>query len=155
MKRGMKVANNRNMKIRLIVGAGLLALVMLLPQFVTYNTTESVPVGWYVRSLETMRVDSFVRFKIEDQYRKEWLVSDYLLKKIAGLPGDRVEISEEKGYVVNGKYYGRIMGHECYCFAGIIPEGFVFVYGDKEDSYDSRYFGPVKIASINVFKRVY
>lgn len=81
---------------------------------------------------------------------------DYI-KRVVGVPGDRVEV-RDKAVWVNGEKWvdpygvnkGGLYGEEVEKNISFgpytVPEGSVFVMGDNRDrSYDSRYWGPVPI----------
>jgi len=75
---------------------------------------------------------------------------NYFLKRIAGVGGDVVSFSDGKIFVNNKDYIKTLP----FRFEGVInfpdtsytiPHGYAFVLGDNlNDSFDSRYFGPVK-----------
>lgn len=78
-------------------------------------------------------------------------------KRVAGLPGDRVSVSEGGTVSVAGRPAGRAQprsssGRRLHPLADVqeVPEGFLFVSGEHEDSLDSRYreFGLVPAADV-------
>ena len=84
---------------------------------------------------------------------------DYI-KRVVGLPGDRVELRDRKIYI-NGERWderfgvnkGGAYGEEAEKSVSFgpytVPDGAVFAMGDNRDrSYDSRYWGPVPIEDI-------
>ncbi|MBI5455044.1 MAG: signal peptidase I [Deltaproteobacteria bacterium] len=84
---------------------------------------------------------------------------DYI-KRVIGLPGDRVELRDKVLYlngekmddpwgVNKGGLYGEDTEKNVNFGPYTVPEGTVFVMGDNRDrSYDSRYWGPVPFKDI-------
>ncbi len=84
---------------------------------------------------------------------------DYI-KRVIGLPGDKVEMRDKVIYINGEKlsdphsiYKGRLFGEDPEKTVNFgpytVPDGFVFAMGDNRDrSYDSRYWGPVPIYDI-------
>lgn len=80
-----------------------------------------------------------------------------LIKTVAALAGQRVEISADVGAVVVD---GRPIAHSTVrksdgegraikpFTGGIVPTGFVFLHSSFASSYDSRYFGPVPLEGL-------
>ncbi|MGB0906888.1 MAG: S26 family signal peptidase [Maricaulaceae bacterium] len=66
------------------------------------------------------------------------------VKQVVGLPGDEIKTQGRDVYV-NGVLRGKAKTHSLkgreleMISAGIIPEGFIYVFADHKDSYDSRY----------------
>lgn len=81
---------------------------------------------------------------------------DYYLKRIVGLPGERVRISDNKVIVYNQQNPQGVVVEENYLSvdtSGAITQQLgadeYFVLGDNRNaSYDSRRFGPIKIKDI-------
>jgi signal peptidase I len=84
------------------------------------------------------------------------------VKRVVGLPGERIAIRNKKVYV-NGREM--VLGHEKYSDPNIIyegkeavrdnmqefviPHGTVFAMGDnRDDSFDSRFWGPLSVQNI-------
>ena len=82
--------------------------------------------------------------------------SDYYLKRIVGLPGEQVRIENQKVVVYNDDHPQGVIVDEVYLAENtpgsitisLAPDE-LFVLGDNRDaSYDSRRFGPIKIGNI-------
>lgn len=75
---------------------------------------------------------------------------DVYLKRLIGLPGDRVQVDAEGKVIVNGKplkeeyisnWCTGSKNYPCRTFDGTVPETFYFVLGDNRgNSWDSRYW---------------
>lgn len=89
-----------------------------------------------------------VRLRFKNDYR-----TNRLIKRIIAVEGDKVDIKEGKVYIndilldepyIKGVTPGLGMNYPL-----TVPEGYVFVMGDnRENSYDSRSFGPISANSI-------
>lgn len=76
-----------------------------------------------------------------------------LIKRIIAVEGDKVDIHDGKVYIndelLDEPYVKGITPQMEMSYPLIVPEGYVFVMGDnRENSLDSRSFGPVEINSI-------
>ena len=82
---------------------------------------------------------------------------DYYLKRVVGLPGERVKIENQKVVVYNDDHPQGLIVDEIYLVEDNTPGSTMvslgpdeyFVLGDNRDaSYDSRRFGPIKESTI-------
>ena len=76
----------------------------------------------------------------------------YLVKRVVGLPGNTIA-SRHCQVLIDGKVLPEPFLPKDTCTKNIapqrVPRGTYFVMGDnRSDSYDSRYFGPIKASSI-------
>ena len=116
-----------------------------------YKETE-IGVG----SKEIFSVDSFKELKREDvvvfRYPKD--PKQYFIKRVIGLPGEKIKISEGKVYIFNKENpEGIILNESGYLLQGLKTHGEIleqlsdseyFVMGDnRSGSHDSRVFGAV------------
>ena len=71
----------------------------------------------------------------------------YIIKRIIGLPGDIVEIKDER-LIINGEEYDEYYLDEGTTTSDLIvevPKGHYYILGDnREESLDSRILGPIK-----------
>lgn len=142
------------------------------------NITSSMPVGFYLLDSEPAQRSELVAFCLppdnpfSDLARERtYLHSGVcpsgrqpLLKKLAGVPGDLVEINES-GIVLNGQLMTRTKrpSHdsrgrslpESLLNNGVIPDGLALVLSQKQDgSFDGRHFGLVPLSSLQRVKPI-
>lgn len=79
---------------------------------------------------------------------------DNIIKRVLGLPGDKVEIKADKLYV-NGQFIDKLYLLErlnkkpgAFDTSYVIPEKRIFVFGAHPRSYDSRYWGLINIYNV-------
>ncbi|MEZ5934843.1 MAG: signal peptidase I [Alphaproteobacteria bacterium] len=75
----------------------------------------------------------------------------HMVKILAGLPGDRIEITPERTTVngievATGLHLAERLGQppEAFARSFVVPEGQYFGVGKADSSFDSRYFGLIK-----------
>jgi conjugative transfer signal peptidase TraF len=73
------------------------------------------------------------------------------VKEVEGMPGDRLEIREDRTVWLNGEFVDHVRASDSkgkavqpFLFSGIIPEGHYFLYASAPNSYDSRYYGLIR-----------
>jgi conjugative transfer signal peptidase TraF len=130
----------------------------------TWNATESLPRGLYrLDPGRTITRGSVATFVVPSRLRPLVVERGYLppsttlLKRVVAVPRDRV-CTDRHRYVVNDQLISPIAPTDTagrplpppYPFCGRVPEGFAFVVGNGTSSLDSRYFGPLPIASLTV-----
>jgi conjugative transfer signal peptidase TraF len=134
----------------------LIILSVVYPhKILVYNYTNSVPAGFYLILPVSVKKGDLIAFEPPDKAKeliqqRKYLRSDaYLIKHIAGIPGDHF-CTLGGTLIVNGKNYGDIArrdreGRELtpYHYCGRISEGFIVAIKDMKNSFDSRYYGPV------------
>lgn len=141
----------------------VLVAIVLIPSFIISNTkvpTESmmpaINPGDYL-------IVSRLPYYYRDPIRGEIIVfkynKDFLIKRIIAVPGDKIDIKENKVYI-NGELLdeGAYLQDsvKTYLYAGskvdfpyVIPENYYFVMGDNRlNSKDSRVFGAISRSSI-------
>lgn len=137
------------------------------PALLIYNRSPSVPIGFYLRSDAEPSVGSFVTVStsaVAPAYtalRNYSDRSDRFIKRIAAVAGDHVCARGDR--VAVGRHtvlmrqvrdgQGRALPAWSECRA--LRAGEFFLAGDTDDSFDSRYWGPVSISDIDgVWRRV-
>jgi len=86
--------------------------------------------------------------------------SDQLVKRVIGLPGDRVVVANGYVTIYNSAHpkgfrpdatlpYGKVIPYTSGPIDLVVPKNNVFVMGDNRgDSLDSRIFGPINVSNI-------
>jgi conjugative transfer signal peptidase TraF len=146
------------------IGAAAIALLAVASlnarDWLIYNHTPSVPMGWYVRGSDELARGALVTVRAQDvaadyaAARNFTDDGDRFIKRIAANDGDRV-CADEDAIRINDRTVahravhdsqGRALPHWSGCHTLSADE--VFLMGDTDDSFDSRYFGPVSVADI-------
>lgn len=147
------------------VGVAAAAVAALPSPLVLYNPSPSIPKGYYLRDNRTPAKGEIIAFHVPvggQEYARAWL--DYLIrgsviKPIVATAGDMVCTtgkSVKAGLWINGARLGPIVERDK--FGRLLPhwngcrklsEGEFFVFSDRiPNSYDSRYYGPVRATDI-------
>ena len=103
---------------------------------VTANITDSEPLGFYIQVGGLPHRGSLVQLRP-------------LMKHLAGIPGDVIQVTP-KGSYINGKLWPnsaipkQTHGYKPYPFGAIRLQGNQYwMLGSSEDSWDSRWLGPI------------
>lgn len=139
----------------------------LLPSLnlVFFNGTRSAPVGIYLAAADqTLTVGDYVVLRPPETakpylYGRRWTTAPYLLKQVAALPGERYErkmpwlfAGSKAAYIFRTDPDGLplpVPPDGMYT----VPAGHILLVSwEMEQSFDSRYFGPV--AQAQVVKKV-
>ncbi|MCS6860781.1 MAG: signal peptidase I [Abditibacteriales bacterium] len=129
-----------------VFGTAMVAGVSMQP---TLHPHDYVLINKYTPTLGRVRRGDVVFLRWDDENAEQG--SDVVVKRIIGLPGDRVEIRGGQVYV-NGEpldepYVDHRLVYEAFRYT--VPEGAVFVLGDnRSNSEDSRDHGAVSITNI-------
>lgn len=138
-----------------LVGAGLWQSDVVL-----YNATPSMPVGFYLRTSDSIERGAIVTVRAADvapgyaAQRNFADEGDRFLKRVAGAAGDEV-CAARAAVTLNG---ARVAQRQARDSAGrplptwegcvTLDEAQVFLLGDTPDSFDGRYWGPTPVERI-------
>ena len=143
-----------------ILLALLVSSVLCTGKRVVCNYTDSLPHGIYLICRGTVKKGDIVVFRPTGVAAKligerHYLRPDgFLMKHVAGLPGDSV-CADRRYFRVAGTDYGERADCDskgrplpAYRFCGRLKVGIIVASWGMKNSFDSRYFGPVERASI-------
>lgn len=131
----------------------LLLTAYFLDTHLTFSSTKSnnYRLFFITKNVKNLKLGDYVLFNLsKDKHIKE--VSEIfnttvLIKRIGCMPGENLVVVNRK-YFCNGKYLCVAKKYSLkkrplsnFIYNGTIPKGKIFVFGEKKDSYDSRYFG--------------
>jgi signal peptidase I len=129
-----------------------LAIVLVVNVFLAQATrVEGQSMEPNLHNNERLIIEK-LSYRIRDPQRGDIVVikrpssSEPLIKRVVGLPGDRVEVREGKVYINGQAYKEPYLDQETWGSYGLetVPEEHVFVLGDnRRASNDSRSFGVV------------
>lgn len=148
-------------KVALLAGVtiGLVRYFLFKPFYVKGQSMEST---FYQN--EYLIIDE-ITYRFREPERGEVVVfaspgnpQDFFLKRVIGLPGERVKIDDSKVIIYNDAHPQGVVLEESYLDIGEMTDGAqnislgadeYYVLGDNRDaSFDSRRFGPIEVGSI-------
>lgn len=147
-------------------GLPLLALAQTHRNLLLVNRTPSEPLGLYVRALHApVHVGALIAFRAPAtafpyaDRREGFLHETPILKTVAALAGDQVCTlggvltinGVRRASIAARDSRGVALPHWTACRRLLAGEAFVFS-GRVTNSFDSRYFGPVAVASAQVYR---
>ncbi len=162
---------NRKVSLRwvsLFIMSVFLCLGMLIPTRIAVTLTPSLDKRIFFitfRSGEDARRGDYVLIRKENLNPSGEILPEIrstleragessIIKRIACISGDTLN-GGDMLYFCNGIFIGKAKEKTengapapPFEFEGTIPEGYAFITGDHRDSYDSRYFGFVRLADI-------
>ena len=126
-----------------------LLIGMAIPGHLTITKTNSVKhnLFWEINR-KTPKKGDYVRLPLYEP--KVGCKPCSIVKRVGCLPGELL-VNKGPKYYCNDEYLGQCeTGNniEPFKFSGTVPSGMVFLVGDRDKSYDSRYFGFKEIIDI-------
>lgn len=163
----------REQKIALIIiSFGFIASALMCSGRIIFNTTASVPRGFWWVTDEPIRKGDVVRVPISSFSSTEWVPSIYkrknawgfdkpFLKRVAGIEGDRIEKAPSSLIFVNGEEMpdstplsadksGRPL--QVFPLPITVPPNMLWLLSDSPFGFDSRYLGAASIK--NCYKAI-
>lgn len=109
--------------------------------FPILEDTDCLVTSRYPYTYREVKRDDIIIFKLGDRH---------LVKRVVGLPGDKVEIKDSRVYINDEAIAQSPSFDEAkYKYMEEIPQGYFYVLGDNyEHSMDSRAFGNVGVSSL-------
>jgi len=150
----------------ILVAAGGLLLNLLLGRMITFNASPSVAIGFYIRCDHRPRLGELVEFELAPEPRSALCAPDQqtrglrVLKPIAAGPGDHVDTIGDWLFI-NDRRVAPIFTVDSQgrplpvwrARRGLQPGEF-FVFSSRvPNSFDSRYYGPIRSADIAAVRR--
>lgn len=154
----LNYSSRRNDKVKLLFIAVILLFVLaglpklLWGQYIFVNQTSSAPEGVYIRTWSTeYSYGDYVIIQLAEDipalHAKKGL---FLLKRIAGMPGDTYCVYDDR-LELNGiiyPIYRKVGLPSLSSGADKVDNDCYFLLNEKQDSFDSRYFGEIKKSDI-------
>lgn len=129
------------------------AFVSRVPRNLTLCTTESVKYSLFWTKLYNVfesqaLINKYVRLIMDINLKNGECKQCQIVKRVGCESMSRLEV-KEKQFICDGSIIGEAFRDDFIIMNGIIPEDKIFLIGDHEKSYDSRYFGLVDKSKIN------
>lgn len=140
----MKKVTKKSLLFFSVTAIFCLPLMFNFKKKIYVNFTQSMPRGLYLKlSDNKYKIGDIIVFYSEEKRCN-------LVKYVSGLPGDEFCISDGKILLINGfpqatlniQKYGLSKHDQSFCQR--LKNGEILALGEHPDSYDSRYFGPIK-----------
>lgn len=154
----------RWLALALLIAAACAAALVRAPTWLVFNPSHSVPSGFYLRIDGAPEVGTYVTVRARDvapayaRLRAFDDRSDRFIKRVAAGPGTIVcatgTIVTLDGVVLDRAVVdgaGRALPSWRGCHA--LADDEIFLLGDSADSFDSRYWGPVRVQTIEAVWR--
>jgi len=156
--------NPRNKK-QIIIAAALAVLgfpaIFLLSGHLCVTRTKSLKQRIFLiqkpssTELQQLRRGDYVRFDKHHPWSEETGGKSSMLKQVGCGPGDELSVSLLNAYFCNGEFLGIALTEDSkgkplprFEFNGVVPPDSLFVVGHHPRSFDSRYFGFVKLSEV-------
>ena len=157
----------RQPRLTLLIGAcGAISLVFLphwhLTPRIIYNPSASAPRGWYwLLPADSLKVDDYALVSLPSNVKRLAAERDYLpeavpLLKRIGARSDQFVCVRGRSLWIDGQLAATALSHdragrelvgwhECRVLA---PDEILLVSRDNSASFDSRYFGPIRMIDV-------
>ena len=147
----------------LLMLIGLISMEGRLPQYLVYNSTASVPVGWYLLiTPNDISKGDMVVFTLPEKMQvlaeeRGWLPRNTkLLKRVGAIAGEIYGVNQSQQFYVGGVYCGQARSVDgkgrkmpSLSHGGHIVEKDSFLpVGDNPKSFDGRYYGTVPLSCV-------
>ena len=110
-------------------------------QAIHINMSNSAPKGVYIEIPGRIRKNSWVCVKTSG-IKYELEIPDYIIKNVAGLPGEYYR-NDENGLYIDGKNIERLKGFPYSNQEGYLDTKEYILVNDHQRSLDSRYLGKI------------
>lgn len=136
-----------------IIGLSIGILLGVIFIYISRDISLEYNVWLNVGSRDTYNKGDYIRFK----YNKpdKYIQNKWLIKQVTCSSGDSINLVGDT-ITCNNKVIAKVQPFSKYgdkleplSFKGVIPEGYYFIQGTHERSYDSRYFGLIHISEIS------